>query len=69
MRFASPRRLAVAALVAGGLTVLAAPAAHAFVDPAAVLMCLAETPTALAGGVDPTALTMPELTPTNCLAP
>ncbi|MEV5498494.1 hypothetical protein AB0M50_24145 [Nonomuraea fuscirosea] len=75
MRFA-PRRLAVTALVAGGLTLLSVPAAHAVVDPVLTLTCLAEAPNAALGVIDPAAamdpaslLAMPELPATNCLAP
>jgi hypothetical protein len=69
MRFASPRRVAVAALVAGGLTVLTAPAAHAVVDPMATLDCLLATPAEATTFIDPTALTAPELPASHCLAP
>ncbi|MEU8360391.1 hypothetical protein AB0C27_30700 [Nonomuraea sp. NPDC048882] len=72
----APRRIAVTALVAGGLTLLSAPAAHAVVDPVVTLACLAETPNAALGVVDPAAamdpaslLAPPELPATNCLAP
>ncbi|TYB63820.1 hypothetical protein FXF51_22370 [Nonomuraea sp. PA05] len=69
----SSRGVLGAAVMAGGLTLLAAPAAQAFVDPVHAVTCLAEAPT---GAVDPSAaldpaslLAVPELPATNCLAP
>lgn len=73
----SPRRVAVAAIVAGGLTVVTAPASYAVVDPAHAIACLAESPNGLTGAVDPAGvaadplglLAVPEIPGTNCLAP
>ncbi|UBU10113.1 hypothetical protein [Nonomuraea gerenzanensis] len=69
----TPRRVLGAAAIAGGLTLLAAPAAQAVVDPVHTLTCLAEAPT---GAVDPSAaldpmtlLAVPEVPGTNCLGP
>ncbi|GAA3096622.1 MULTISPECIES: hypothetical protein [Nonomuraea] len=63
------RRAAVAAVVAGGLTLLAAPASHAVVDPALVLGCVS-TATDLTTLIDPAAPGLPaELPLTGCLAP
>ncbi|SEG91160.1 hypothetical protein SAMN05444920_107205 [Nonomuraea solani] len=74
----TPRRIAAAALVAGGLTFIAAPAAHAVVDPVAFLTCAGGTPADLTALVDPTAVVAdpaslaapPEIpAATHCLAP
>ncbi|GAA2209394.1 hypothetical protein GCM10009850_048520 [Nonomuraea monospora] len=69
----SPRGVLGAAVMAGGLALLAAPAAHAVVDPVHAVTCLAEAPS---GAVDPAAaldpmslLAVPELPASNCLAP
>lgn len=63
------RRAAVAAVAAGGLTLAAAPASHAVVDPAIVLDCLSAA-TELTTLVDPAAPGLPaELPLTGCLAP
>ncbi|MEV0385181.1 hypothetical protein [Nonomuraea sp. NPDC050643] len=73
----SPRRVATAVLVAGGLSLLATPAAHAITDPALLLSCVAATPNDLTALVDPSAVLAdpaalaapPEVPATHCLAP
>ncbi|GAA3699054.1 hypothetical protein GCM10022224_076260 [Nonomuraea antimicrobica] len=72
----TPRRIVTAALVACGLTLLTAPAAHAVLDPVHTLTCLAGAPADVTALVDPatllaepTALTAPEVPATHCLAP
>jgi hypothetical protein len=65
----SPRRIAATAVIAGGLTLFAAPVAHAVVDPVHVATCLAgelADPTAL---IDPTAPGPPEVPGMHCLHP
>ncbi|WP_336208835.1 hypothetical protein [Nonomuraea sp. LPB2021202275-12-8] len=64
------RRLAVAALVAGGLLMAAAPASHAVVDPLMIPECLAGAATDLTALVDPSAPGVPSEVPAvHCLAP
>ncbi|MGR6916903.1 hypothetical protein ACU635_21915 [[Actinomadura] parvosata] len=64
------RRIAGAAVIAGGLTVLAAPASYAVVDPMVIAECLAHGATGLSGAVDPAAPGLPaEMPAVSCLAP
>lgn len=64
-----PRRIATVAIIAGGLTLFAAPVSHAVVDPALPL-CLANSATDLTTVVDPTAPSLPhELPLTGCFHP
>ncbi|KAB8193169.1 hypothetical protein FH608_022965 [Nonomuraea phyllanthi] len=66
----SPRRIVAAAAVAGGLTLLAAPAAHAVVDPLHVISCLAETGADITTLIDPAAPGVPaEVPAVHCLQP
>jgi hypothetical protein len=65
-----PLRIATAAIIAGGLTLFAAPASHAVVDPAGLAMCLADSATGLTTVIDPTAPGVPaELPAVACLHP
>ncbi|MEV0826105.1 hypothetical protein [Nonomuraea rubra] len=69
MRF-TPRRVAGAAVIACGLTVLAAPASYAVVDPMMVTECLTGSVGEVTHLVDPTAPGVPAEVPgVNCLAP
>jgi hypothetical protein len=64
------RRLAVTTLVAGGLLMAVAPAAHAVVDPMAVIGCLTSSAADVGSMVDPAAPGLPaEIPGTTCLAP
>ncbi|MGW0805864.1 hypothetical protein [Nonomuraea sp. NPDC002799] len=66
----SPRRFAAAALVAGGLALFAAPAAHAVVDPVAVGTCLAGSAGDITTLIDPSAPGLPAEVPAmGCLHP
>ncbi|MEQ4719234.1 hypothetical protein [Nonomuraea sp. B19D2] len=69
MRF-TPRRIIAAAVVAGGLTLLTAPAAYAVVDPLHVIPCLVETGAGVTTLIDPTAPGVPaEVPAVHCLQP
>jgi hypothetical protein len=64
------RRLTVATLVAGGLLMAVAPAAHAVVDPITVIGCLTSSAADVGSLVDPSAPGLPtEIPATACLAP
>ncbi|MFC4009445.1 hypothetical protein ACFOY2_19605 [Nonomuraea purpurea] len=66
----SPRRITAAALLAGGLTLLAAPAAHAVVDPVAIVTCLGSSVTESVALIDPMAPAVPAEVPSAaCLQP
>ncbi|MFB4275634.1 MULTISPECIES: hypothetical protein [unclassified Nonomuraea] len=65
----TPRRIAAAAISAGGLILVTAPAAHAVVDPVHALTCLAETPADPTALLDPATVTSGELPVTHCLTP
>ncbi|WP_188188384.1 hypothetical protein [Nonomuraea sp. SYSU D8015] len=66
----SPRRIATAAIIAGGMTLFAAPASHAIVDPIGLGTCLAGSATDLTTIIDPTAPGIPaELPAVACLHP
>ncbi|MET7331453.1 hypothetical protein [Nonomuraea sp. NPDC005650] len=66
----SPRRIIAVAAVAGGLTLLAAPASYAVVDPLALVPCLAEAGAGVTTLVDPAAPGVPaELPAVGCLQP
>ncbi|SDM20095.1 hypothetical protein [Nonomuraea jiangxiensis] len=65
-----PRRIAAAAVVAGGLTLLTAPAAHAVLDPIGVATCLASSATEVTALVDPANPGVPAEVPAmGCLQP
>ncbi|MFG1708979.1 hypothetical protein ACFLIM_37870 [Nonomuraea sp. M3C6] len=69
MRF-TPRRIAAAAVVAGGLTLFGAPPSHAVVDPVGVGTCLAGSAGDLTTLVDPAAPGVPAEVPVvSCLQP
>jgi hypothetical protein len=66
----APRRIAAAAALAGALTVFAAPASHAVVDPVGVIGCLSSSAADLTTLVDPSAPGVPSEVPAvACLAP
>ncbi|QYC43168.1 hypothetical protein Nocox_27880 [Nonomuraea coxensis DSM 45129] len=66
----SPRRAVAAAIIAGGLGLLAAPAAQAVVDPFAVSACLTGATADVATLVDPAAPGVPaEVPAVSCLQP
>ncbi|MFI7129978.1 hypothetical protein ACIBQ1_30070 [Nonomuraea sp. NPDC050153] len=66
----SPRRIIAVAAVAGGLTLLAAPASYAVVDPLTLVPCLAEAGAGATALVDPAAPGVPaELPAVSCLQP
>ncbi|MEV0998042.1 hypothetical protein [Nonomuraea sp. NPDC050202] len=66
----TPRRIAGAAVIAGGLALLAAPAAHAVVDPMMITECLTGSVGEVTHLVDPSAPGVPaEVPAVNCLAP
>jgi hypothetical protein len=72
----APRKIAVAVLVAGGLTVLTAPASHAVVDPAMMAACLTGSAADATSLVDPSAVAAdpaslaapPEVPAVHCIA-
>ncbi|MFI7703642.1 hypothetical protein [Nonomuraea sp. NPDC049480] len=65
-----PRRIATVAIIAGGLTLFAAPVSHAVVDPANLALCLADSATGVTTFVDPTAPGVPhELPALGCFHP
>ncbi|MCK2216828.1 hypothetical protein MF672_023975 [Actinomadura sp. ATCC 31491] len=67
---ASPRRAVAAAIIAGGLALLTAPAAQAVVDPFTVGSCLTAAATDITTVVDPSAPGVPaEVPAVSCLHP
>ncbi|MEO3870125.1 hypothetical protein ABGB18_15010 [Nonomuraea sp. B12E4] len=65
-----PRRIAAAAIVAGGLILITAPAAHAVLDPVGVITCLASSAPDVSGVVDPASPGVPTEVPgMSCLQP
>ncbi|TDE42195.1 hypothetical protein E1295_28325 [Nonomuraea mesophila] len=65
--FSTSRRIMVAVVVAGGLALSTAPAAHAVIDPVGVVGCLTQSSAEL---IDPAAPGLPaEIPALACLAP
>ncbi|MGN9842747.1 hypothetical protein ACTMTI_31945 [Nonomuraea sp. H19] len=66
----APRRITTVAIVAGGLTLLAAPAAHAVVDPVGLPLCAAGAVLEITTVVDPANPGVPAEVPViHCLHP
>ncbi|MBF8193741.1 hypothetical protein ITP53_50305 [Nonomuraea sp. K274] len=65
----TPRRIIVAAIVAGGLALFGAPAAHAVVDPVVFGTCLVGAATEATTMLDLAGGTPAEVPLVHCLAP
>ncbi|TMR89162.1 hypothetical protein [Nonomuraea basaltis] len=64
----TPRRIAAVAVIAGGLTLFAAPTSHAVVDPMQATACLTESAAGITSLVDPMAPGVPaEVPAVHCL--